>query len=325
MKKTLLILGAALCLQAGLTRAADLKDFPSQTHWVLNLDLKAAQASPLVNYLAEKIDESKRLDAKNKLAAIKALFGVDLLKDIDQLVLVGNGDAEKGGVAYVYGTFDAQRLTTILAGGKNYTAIDHNGFKMQSWQDDKDNKQKYLSFAKPGMALFSNTQNTLADALDVLAGKKAGLASDSPLSEAFVRSPQTLFSLYAFDVGSIVGQAPKAEMLKQAQALSLRVQTINADTLEAAVSVTAASNETALQIHQAAMGIQALMLLQAAAKPEAATLASLAQITSKERTVGITLKLPKDVIEKAVKDHQAQQAAAAAAAAPTAPAPAAAN
>lgn len=323
MKPTLLILGAALCLQAGQTRAADPKDFSAQTHWVLSVDLRAAQASPLVNTLVGQMDAAKKADAERKLAAVKALFGVDLLKDIDQLVIAGNGNAEMGGVAYVYGTFDAQRLTTILAGSqKSYTSVDHSGFTVQSWQDEKENKQKCLSFAKPGLTLLSNSPAALSDALDVLAGKQAGLAPDSPIGAAFARGPLTLLSLHAFDVSSIVGQAPKAQMLKQAQALSLTVQAANAETLEAALSVTAATDETALQIHQAVMGIQALLLLQAQTKPEAATLASLAQITSKGRVVSVALKLPKSVIEKAMSERQARTAAAAAAAAP---APAAVN
>lgn len=310
MKQALLILGAALCLQASQTRAADLKDFPSQTHWILSVDLKAAQSSPIMNYIVGQMEPAKRLEADSKLAAFKTIFGVDLLKDIDQFVIAGNGDADKGGVAYVYGTFDAQRLTSIIAGSKNFTSTDCNGFKLLTWLDEKDNKTKSLSFAKPGLAMLSSSPSALSDALDVLAGKKTGLAPDSPLSVAIARTPQTLFSLHAFDLAAIVGQAPKAEMLKRAQALSLRVQSVNADTLEAALSITAATDETALQLHQAVMGIQALMQLQASTNPEVATLASLAQITSKGRALGVTLKLPKAVIEKAVRERQARATAA---------------
>ncbi|MEI7901346.1 MAG: hypothetical protein WCK89_13930 [bacterium] len=318
LKQTLLILGSALCLHAWQTRAADLKDFPSQTHWVLNVDLMAARASPMVNFIVDKMDAVRRQEAQKKLDAIKAMFGVDLVKDIDQLVIAGNGDAEKGGVAYVYGAFDTQRLTTILAGGKDFASIDYSGFKVLSWLDEKDSKPKYLSFAKPGLAMLSSSSSALTDALDVLTGNKAGLAPDAPISDAFAPTSQAVLSLHAFDISAIVGQAPKAKMLQQAQALSLLVQTVDADTLEAALSVTTATAETALQIQQAIMGIQALMLLQTGSKPEIATLASLAQITSNGSTVNITLKLPKAMIEKAMNDCQARQAAATAAPVPAA-------
>jgi hypothetical protein len=319
-KRIVLAASALFCAQALQLHAADLKDFPAQTHWILNVDLKAAQASPIVRYVVEQIEPQKKADAQAKLTAFKTVFGVDLLKDIDQLIIVGNGNAEKGGVAYIYGTFDAQRLTSIIAGCKNFASTECNGFSMLSWLDEKDNKSKCLSFAKPGLAVLSSSTAALTDALNAMAGKAPGLPPGSPLSGAFARSPQTVFSLHASDIASIVGQAPKAEMLRQAQTLALRVEAADANTIEASLSATAASDETALQLQQALRGIQALALLQADAKPELATLASLIQISGAGHGVGVTLKLPKSVIEKAVSARQARLNAAA-----PAPAPAAVN
>jgi len=319
-KRSLAVAGALACVQAISSRAADLKDFPAQTHWVLTVDVKAAQASPLMTSLTEKMDPAKRQEATNKLAAVKAMFGVDLLKDIDQLVIAGNGDAEKGGVAYVYGKFDAQRLSTILAGTKNYVSADHNGVVVQSWTDEKDNKQKCLAFAKPGLALLSNTQATLTDALDVLSGKKAGLAPGSPLSGAFERNGQNLLTLHAYGLSSIVGAAPRAEALKQAESLSLCVGTPGADALNATLSVTAGTEQTAQQIQQALLGIQAIAMLRATEAPESASVASQAKITCRNRTVDVTLDLTKDLIGNVLRARQARHATQGADAAAPAPA-----
>lgn len=302
--------------QLVVARAAELKDFPAQTHWVLTVDVKAAQASPLINYVVDKMDAKKRQEATAKLAAVKALFGVDLINDIDQLVIAGNGDAEKGGVAYVYGRFDAQRLTTILAGAKNYASADHNGVAVQSWLDEKDNKQKCLAFAKPGLAVLSNTPGAITDALDVLAGTKAGLTAGSPLSGAFERQAQNLLTVHAYGLSSIVGAAPKAEALKQAEALSLFVSTPDAESFSASMAVTATSEATALQIQQALMGIQAIALLRSAEAPEPAALASMAKIACQNRTVSVTLAVPKALIESSLRAREAREAAKAATAAP---------
>ena len=309
IKNMLWATGAFACMLAFQIQAADLKDFPAQTHWILTLDVKAAQASPLMNAIADKIDPAKRQDATNKLAAIKALFGVDVLKDIDQLVIAGNGDASKGGVAYVYGKFDAQRLTTILTGTKQYASADHDGVAVQSWVDEKDNKQKCLTFAKPGLAMLSNTQNALFDALDVLSGKKPGLAESSPLSGAFDRKTQNLLTLHAYGLASIVGASPKAEALKQAEALSLCIGTPDAESLNATLSVTATTEATAQQIQQALLGIQAIALLRATEAPEPATIASQAKITCQSRTVGVALTLPKNLIESTLRAHEERKAA----------------
>ena len=323
MKRIALAAGALFCVQALPFQAADLKDLPSQTKWMLSLDMKAAQASPMLSFVIDKIAPAKRQEAQTKLAAIKALFGIDLINDIDQLVIAGNGNAEKGGVAYVYGTFDVQRLSTILAGSKDFTTTQWGSFTVLGWNDDK---QKYLSFARPGLAMLSNSQTALTDALDVFSGKKAGLAPDSAFKSAVSRSGQEVLTVQAVDVPSIIGEQPKAQALKQAQALSLRVCASQPDALTAELSVTAASDETALQIQQALMGIQALALLRSAEAPEQATLASLAKIGNQGRTVGVTLTLPKSVVEGVVRQREARLAAKAeaAAAAPTA-APAAAK
>lgn len=311
---------ALLCALALPLAAAELKDFPSGTKWVLNLNMKAAQASPILNYLSEKIAPAKRQEVQNKLAAIKAMFGVDLLKDIDQLIIAGNGNAEKGGVAYVYGTFDTQRLTTILSGSEKYAALDYNGFKVLTWNDGKP---KCLSFAKPGLAMLSASQTSLTDALDVLAGKKSGLASDSALKASITGSGQNLLTLQATDLPSIVGEQPKAQAIKQAQSLCLQVNAAQAETLSAQLSVAATSQETAVQIRQALLGIQALALLRASEEPEQASLASLAKVSGEGNTVGVTMDLPKSAIENAIRQREARKAAKEAPAA--APAPAAAT
>lgn len=311
MKRIVLAAGLLICTQAIRTRAADLNDLPAGTKWVLNLDLKAAQASPMINFAIDKIAPAKRREAQTKFAAIKALFGIDLLKDISQVVIAGNGNAEKGGVAYVYGVFDVERLSTILAANQNFTTAQRSGFTVLGWKDDS---QKYLSFARPGLAMLSGSQTALTEALDVLAEKKAGLAADSSFKPALAGKGSVL-TVMAIDVPSIVGEQPKAQALRQAQALCLRVNASQPETLCASLSVTATSEETAVQIRQALMGIQALAQLRASEAPEQATLASLAKISGEGKQIGVTLDLPKSVIETAIRQREAHEAAKAAPAA----------
>jgi len=303
------LFGALVFAQVLSLHAAALKDFPSETKWMLNLDMKAAQASPIINFIVDRIDPSKRQDAQNKLAAIRAMFGIDLIKDIDQLIMAGTGNAEKGGVAYVYGKFDVQRLSTILAASKNFTTDAYGNFTVMGWNDGK---QKYISFAKPGLAMLSNSKPVLTDALDVFEGKKQGLASDSVFKSTLLGTGHDLLTIQAVDVSSIAGEQPKAMALKQAQALSLHVSASKPDALDASLSVTAASDETAQQIQQALMGIQALALLRAGESPEPATLASLAKISCQSRTVSVAITLPQNMIETAIRQREERKAARAA-------------
>lgn len=150
MKPALAFAGALILASACRLCAIEARDFSDQTRWVLTLDLRAAHASPMLAFAADQIDAAKRQEAERKLAAVEAMFGVNLKKDIDHIVIAGNGDASKGGVAYVYGRFDAQRLTTILAGASEYSTSNHHGTVVQRWRDDSDKKKKCMAFAKPG-------------------------------------------------------------------------------------------------------------------------------------------------------------------------------
>lgn len=318
MTTRFLLAAGALALAFSRTAwAAEPRDLPADTKWVLNLDLKAAQAAPMVGYAVGKIAPGKRRDAQAKLAAIKALFGVDLLKDIREVVIAGSGLAQSGGVAYIYADFDTERLTTILAGNSTFASAEQSGFKLLSWTDDNDKKQKFGSFVRPGLTVISDRRECLVEALEVLAGKRGCLPPGSPLKPALAHAPQDILCLMAVDVPSLVGEQPKAQALRQAQSLCLRVHGAQAETLSASLSVTATSAETAVQLRQALLGIQALCLLRAAEAPEQAAVAQLAKITGEGATVGVTLDVPKSVVEDALR----QRAARAAAQAAPAPAP----
>lgn len=301
---------ACACLVFGLSlsaHAADAKDLSGKTSWVMTADLKAANASPLMKFISEQIAPDKRKQAEAKLASVQAMFGVDLLNDIEYIVLAGAGRAEQGGVAYAYGKFDQQRLTTILAGADQYSSVQHEGVAVQGWYDKDDGKQKFISFARPGLVLLADRQDVVKEALDVLGGRKAGLPPDSPLAKAFQRTPENIISIYASGVSSIVGEEPKAAILKQAEGMALRIRASGEEALNADLSVTTDTVETAQQIQQALLGVQALTLLNAAESPETAALAGQAKITMDGKAVGVTLNLPKSLIEKILSSYQTRE------------------
>lgn len=311
LKRSLLALCALACTCTLPARAAEPKDFSAQTRWLLAVDVKAANASPVMKFITDTIDAKKRTQAEAKLASIEAMFGINLLDDIDHLVIAGNGSADKGGVAYVYGKFNVQRLTTILAGSKQYESVKHNGVAVQTWLDENDNKKKSIAFPTPNLALISNAAVSIEEALDVLAGEKPGLPASSPLGKTLSRDSGNLLSISAFNLASIVGAAPNAEVLRQAEALRLTVRSQGEEALVADLAVTAANDATAQQIHQAFLGIQAISMLRSAEAPESAALASQVKVTSQDRTISVTLNMPKAMIEIVIRAREKQRAAAA--------------
>lgn len=310
LKRSLLALSALLFAHTLTARAAESTDFSAQTRWLLAVDVKAANASPIMKFITDTIDAKKRSQAEAKLAAIEAMFGLNLLEDIDHLVIAGNGGADKGGVAYVYGKFNVQRLTTILAGSKQYESVKHNGVAVQTWLDESDNKKKSIAFPTPNLALISNNPASIEDALDVLAGEKPGLAANAPLGKTLSRTSGNLLSLSAFGLSSIIGAAPNAEALRQAEALSLTIRANGENSLDADLAVTAANDATAQQIHQAFLGIQAISMLRSAEAPESAAVATQAKVACEGRTISVTLSLPKSTIETVIRAREKKGVAA---------------
>lgn len=316
MKSAFAFTAALMLACACRLHAIEARDFSAQTHWVLMLDLKAVQASPLFSFVRDQIDADKRQEAERKLAAIEAMFGVNLKKDIDHIVIAGDGDASKGGVAYIYGRFDAQRLTTILAGADDYSTSNYHGTVIQRWHDKADKKTKHAAFAKPGLALFSDQAGPLVKALDVLAARRPSLPANTPLRAAFTPSPGDVLTLHASDLADIVGTQPTAQALRQAKSLSLRIGTPNAETLKTALAVTAADEQTAQQVYQALMGLRALAMLRAAEEPEAAGLASQIGITCEGSAVRMDFGITKAQLQTVLQNRKERLTA------PPAPAPA---
>jgi hypothetical protein len=281
--------------------AVEAGDFPAQTRWILSLDLRAARASPLPALATNLLDSARRQEATRKLAAIEALFGVNPLQDIDRIAIAGNGGAGKGGVVYIHGRFDAQRLTTILGAAKDFAASDYNGVPVLRWRDDKDGKCKHLAFATPELAIFSDNMAPLIDALDVLAGRLAGLAEDSPLAVALKSSAGDILSLHAIDLASVVGAQPQAETLRQAAALSLRAGAADASTIRSRLAVVAENEEKAVQIQDVLAGIRAIALLRAAEAPGPALVASRTEITREGGTVNVVLTLSAAQLESVLR------------------------
>lgn len=309
MKPALAFAGALMLACACRLSAIEARGFSAQTRWVLTLGLPAAHASPMLAFAADQIDAAKRQEAERKLAAVEAMFGLNLKKDFDHIVIAGNGDASKGGVAYVYGRFDTQRLTTILAGSSDYSTSNHYGTVIQSWRDNFDKKKKCLAFAKPGLALIADQVEPLVNALDVLATRRPGLPANSALRAAFSPSAGDVLTLYIMDLPAVVGTQPNAQALRQATSLSLRIGTPDEETLEASLAVTATNTQTAQQVYQALMGIQALAMLRAAEEPETAALATQIGITCEGSEVKVSFGVSKTQLQTTLQNRKARRAA----------------
>lgn len=279
-------------LTAGLaaTTHAQSTPIPEQSQWLLSLDLKAAQQSKLLTTLLNAIDPARKQKAERQLQGFNAMFDIDLLNVIQRVVVAGASAPDQSGVAYIYGTLPQERITTILGLSKEYTSSDYHGTDLQSWFDAADKKTKFLAFSAKGVTLLSNNRESITAALDALDGRTSALPVNSPLALAHQNSTD-LLTISAQGLATLTGAQPQVQMLKQAEALNLTVNTPDEQTLALKMGVATKDAATAQQLQQALVGIQALTMMNAKDQPDLAALAQQLSIQLQERKLDLSLNL----------------------------------
>ena len=308
MKKWIRVFLMTACGVSAGWAQPDARHFPADAKWAMHLDLKALNASPL----GRSVRASLGAEAQRGLAALKAMSGIDLTNDVDSVVLCGKGDARAGGVLYAYGRFDIAKLTAIAGGGKAFQNKALGERSVLSWLDR--GKRANLCFIDPTLAVMSQDEALIGEAVARIDGQKPGLGAGQGFANILAHNKNRFFAFQATDLAALAGTNPQFQLFKQAEALLLELgQTGGANGLDCTLALKAPNAETAQQMNQAAMGLQAIVMLQAAQNPDAAALAQGVTVALKDTYVTVNLQLPEETLEKLVQAQIAQREAAQAA------------
>jgi len=308
MKKWIRVFLLTVCGVSAGWAQPDARHFPADAKWMLHLDLKALNASPMGRFARESLGA----EGQRRLAALKAMSGIDLTNDVDSVVVCGRGDTRAGGLLYAYGRFDIAKLTAIAGGGKAFQNKALGERSVLSWLDR--GKRTNLCFIDPTLAVMSQDEALIEEAVARIDGKKPGLGAGQGFANILAHNKNRFFAFQATDLAALAGTNPQFQLFKQAEALLLEIgQTSGANGLDCALALKTPNAETAQQMNQAAMGLQALVMLQAAQNPDAAALAQGVTVTLKDTYVTVNLKLSKETLEKLaqtqIAQHEASQAA----------------
>jgi len=283
----------------------DARHFPPDAKWMLHLDLKALNASSMGRFARESLGA----EGQRKLAALKAMSGIDLTNDVDSVVMCGRGDTRAGGLLYAYGRFDIAKLTAIAGGGKAFQNKALGKRSVLSWLDR--GKRANLCFIDPTLAVMSQDEALIQEAVARIDGQKPGPGTGQRFAHILAHTPNRFFALQATDLPALAGTNPQFQLFKQAEAVLLEIgQTSGANGLDCALALKAPNAETAQQLNQAAMGLQALVMLQAAQNPDAAALAQGITFAVKDTYVTVNLSLPGDTLQTLIRGQLAQREAA---------------
>jgi hypothetical protein len=145
----------------------DPSQVPAQAKWVLHADMDAMRASETGKVVFEQIE----LEHGTQLRALKRMFSIHLIDDLQGVTLFGNGLPEQA-VALFHGKFNRGHIEDVLRAAENFSESKHAGVEVMTWTDK--GQQQHAAFAGEGLLVFSRQEELLLQALDVL---KSGAAS----------------------------------------------------------------------------------------------------------------------------------------------------
>lgn len=299
------------CCCACLTghAAVDLSSIPDSHRWVLHVDLQQALQGELGRWAEDALADPT---AAARVQLLENLSGIDLREDLHSLTVSGIDNQDREAVAQIRGSFERDRLTTLLAASEGHRVTTYGEHQLHHWTDPKKQQPQHGTLIGDGLALVSGSESALKASLDTIGGKADSLADAG-----------TFADLADLDAAIIVGGAtaldgwkdlrPNAAMLRQVQSLRLVVDQVGTD-LSLAATVTAKEEAKAQQLQQVLQGLLALYVLgeQQAVDPAMQQLIQSLQVARDGSVVTVTTQVPVSDLRRLAEAHQARQTGTAA-------------
>jgi hypothetical protein len=182
---------------------------PAEASWVMHFDLEKFAATQIGNHL---LTEQDALGLGHKNAQFKKQYQIDLLEDIDGVTVFGLGIGEENIVACLQGNLNRDYLLELLGAEDSHKEIPHGNYTIHNWDGDE-----YGAFAGENLALIGPNQEAIKLTLDVIAGKKANIAS-TPMNEYIKEIPANAFlAAMANDISSMAGSKSKVFIIKKTE------------------------------------------------------------------------------------------------------------
>ena len=305
-------LSLGLLAAAPVTRATPLQqtDVAADPVWLLHVDCDRLRPTAVGQHL---LAEMEKPNAQNKLAAFQAMFKFDLRTQLHGLTLYSVGQSPEEGVLLVYADFDADHLSTLAKGARDYESSPHNQRVIHSWVDDskmksKDSKQRTYAAAQGSrLLIFGQRAAAVAKALDVLdvAAPNLTVSKSFPALES-----KSAFLQGAAQKMTLKNSDPNAAVFRMSKSLRFEIGE-EQNRVNATLQLTANDDEVAKQIVSIGQGLVSLMKLQKD-RPEAGKLADALTLKQEASDVVVSFSIPvgdaidlmkADAARKAKKDE----------------------
>jgi hypothetical protein len=192
---------------------------PAEASWVIHFDLEKFAATQIGDHLLNE-EDALGLGKKNENFLKK--YKINLKEDIDGITVFGFGNGEENVVACLQGNFDRDYLLGLLGAEESHKEIPHGQYTIHNWDGDE-----YGVFASEHLALMGPNQDAIKLTLDVMAGKKANIAS-SPMNEYLKEIPSNAFlAALANDISSLAKGKSKVFIIKKTESAMFSLAEIN--------------------------------------------------------------------------------------------------
>jgi hypothetical protein len=291
MRKTtrVLIIASVLLISCpALGRPLVKSHVSAGANWFLHADYE--------QFCNTQIGRLIRVEMKNEgideqLENFAAVFSFNPLKDIRGVTIYGNGSDKEKAVVLVDGTFDKEKLVSLVSMNPEHEEFKHGDIVIHGWVDenkrnaDGTSEKMYGCFYGERLLVLSAGRQATKHAVDVLNGS-AGSASGDLFNSAVLDAKGAFLRVGAYGLAKIVGQQPKAAMLKQAEELDLVVGE-DGGSFYIDAGLKADSQEAAANISKMVDGVIAFAALAGEEQPKLAELAKKLKLSCVDKAVRV--------------------------------------
>ena len=218
--KRFVALTAILLLSTGFVSAGPIvpKDVGADAKWFGHVDFEALRSMKLVQNLKDQCPVHKQCQAKMEELAKK--LGMNPMEDISGATLYSNPYGEKVGVCLIYVTkLDREKMLSLLKEKHpDHKTSEYGSHTLYMWTCKHHGKEMNLTgtIASDKLVVIGANAEQVQAALDVLDGKKPGLAEDAPLLKDIAKN--ALMACRGIDVPETIRKTTRCPVLKNCKA-----------------------------------------------------------------------------------------------------------
>jgi hypothetical protein len=302
----------------GSTASAQIS-VPEDSQFVLQIDLQAIQRTELGKRLIEagkeaalkELSKHGEKQEENPLEKVTEVLGFDPFQEVKRLVITASDfeHPEKSMTLWLHMGKTTGNLEGLLLGLPNYELESHGTHEIHSAKPDDVRVfgAVHQDQSNNHVVIISPNRDTLEQQLDVL-DKKAGMR-DGFRTIQFDDESTTLISAQVLKLPlEEMGEGPHTNVAKRLKSLSFAINELDED-LDFRLNLQTETEKQAEQIRQMVQGLFAMVEFAQSMEADDEDLQQVAKFLKDAKssvdgnTVKLRLRLPIEIIEKAIRDE----------------------